>query len=208
MTDLYGLHAFSADGASWTVATDTKGMPALPWPKNVSWSNGSTTYISRMERPQVVLEPHTNRVLYLATAVCVGGESVGGRACTSPDGVSHKSWGLYRPVAQKSDDDTAPVCTPQQSGEFAFGGCLPPWPATYNMSRSTVLMPCNYSGFSDASGLLSRYGLVDFDWSNAMSLWTADRPMDAAARMLTQARAMKEANPDSHVWVYRCAPFC
>ena len=41
-----------------------------------------------------------------------------------------------------------------------------------------------------------------------MSLWTADRPMDAAGRMLTQARAMKEANPDSHVWVYRCVPFC
>jgi len=53
MTDLYGMHAYSIDGANWTVATDTQGMPALPWSKHVKWSNGSTTYVSRMERPQV-----------------------------------------------------------------------------------------------------------------------------------------------------------
>lgn len=98
MTDLYGLHAFSIDGARWRVATDTKGMPVLPWSKNVTWSNGSNTYISRMERPQVITDGDGGKILYLTTAVCVGGESVGGRACTSPDGVSHKSWDLYRPV--------------------------------------------------------------------------------------------------------------
>jgi hypothetical protein len=26
---------------------------------------------------------------------------------------------------------------------------LPPWPATYNLSRSTFLMPCNYTGYFD-----------------------------------------------------------
>jgi hypothetical protein len=68
MTDLYGMHAFSADGANWTVAVDAHGMPALPWSKHVRWSNGSTTYISRMERPQVVTDAH-NRIVYLTTAV-------------------------------------------------------------------------------------------------------------------------------------------
>ena len=97
MTDLYGMHAFSIDGAEWTVAVDRHGMPALPWSKNVSWLNGTTTYISRMERPQVVVDAE-NTITHLTTAVCVGGESVGGRACTSPDGKSHKSWDLYRPV--------------------------------------------------------------------------------------------------------------
>ena len=56
----------------------------------------STQNVSR--RPQVVTDPATGRLLYLTTAVCVGGESVGGRACTSPDGRQHKSWDLYRPV--------------------------------------------------------------------------------------------------------------
>eukprot|EP01044_Picomonas_judraskeda_P011872 COSAG03_NODE_1657_length_3709_cov_5.853740_4_plen_72_part_00 len=36
---------------------------------------------------------------------------------------------------------------------------LPPWPATYNLSRSTFLMPCNYSGFFDPSAAAA-YGIV------------------------------------------------
>ena len=56
---------------------------------------------------------------------------------------------------------TNSVCVPKQAGEFAFSGCLPSWPPTYNMSRSTIIMPCLYSGFADARGLLARYGLVD-----------------------------------------------
>jgi hypothetical protein len=31
------------------------GLPVLPWSKRVAWSNGSTTLVSRMERPQVEL---------------------------------------------------------------------------------------------------------------------------------------------------------
>jgi hypothetical protein len=76
----------------------TGGSQTKPsYSKHVSWTNRSTTYISRMERPQVVLDPETNtRLIYLTTAVCVGAMSVGGTACTSEDGTRHPSWDLYR----------------------------------------------------------------------------------------------------------------
>ena len=48
---------------------------------------------------QVVLDAETGTTpIYLTTAVCPGGLSVGGTACTSLDGVRHPSWNLYRPV--------------------------------------------------------------------------------------------------------------
>ena len=43
---------------------------------------------------------------------------------------------------------------------------LPPWPPTYDMALSTIMMPCNYSGFMDPE-FAAKWGLVDFDWSNA-----------------------------------------
>ena len=47
---------------------------------------------------------------------------------------------------------------------------LPSWPATYNMSMSTVFMPCNYSGYFDPA-YAARWGLVDFDWCVALVSW-------------------------------------
>ena len=103
--DNYGLHAYSMDGSNWRVAlgppasnASASGLPILPWSKHVDWSNGSTTFIGRMERPQVVLDSSGTRPIYLTTAVCVGGQSVGGQACTDRHGVRHKSWDLYRPI--------------------------------------------------------------------------------------------------------------
>ena len=43
---------------------------------------------------------------------------------------------------------------------------VPRFEPTYNMSRSTIVMPCNDSGFFDTS-LTKNFGIVDFDWSNA-----------------------------------------
>ena len=36
-----------------------------------------------------------------------------------------------------------------------------------------------------------------------MGLWAADRPMDVGAKMASQARQLKVANPEGKVWVYR-----
>ena len=40
---------------------------------------------------------------------------------------------------------------------------LPKWEQTYDMGLSTVIMPCNYSGFSNPD-VYANWGLVDFDW--------------------------------------------
>ena len=43
---------------------------------------------------------------------------------------------------------------------------VPKWAPTYNMSESTVMMPCNYSGLYDFDAYpdLAKFGLVDYDW--------------------------------------------
>ena len=39
---------------------------------------------------------------------------------------------------------------------------VPKWEPTYNMSLSTIVMPCNFSGYTDAA-LAAKFGIVDFD---------------------------------------------
>ena len=79
---------------------------------------------------------------------------------------------------------------------------LPPWTPTYNMSLSTIVMPCNDSGWMDAT-IAGRWGIVDFDWSNAKQLWANAKPMDCQERLVTQADMVKEISPASRVFVYR-----
>jgi hypothetical protein len=40
---------------------------------------------------------------------------------------------------------------------------LPSWEPTYEMWRSTIFMPCNYSGVFDAQ-FAALWGIADFDW--------------------------------------------
>ena len=40
-----------------------------------------------------------------------------------------------------------------------------PYPVTYQMNKSTIIMPCNNSGYTDPATTLG-WGVVDFDWSN------------------------------------------
>jgi hypothetical protein len=42
------------------------------------------------------------------------------------------------------------------------GRCIPKWKPTYNMSRSTIFMPCNYSGHYDPA-VAAKFGIVDFE---------------------------------------------
>ena len=79
---------------------------------------------------------------------------------------------------------------------------LPPWPATYNMSLSTIMMPCNDSGYMDAA-TAGAWGIVDYDWSNAKQLWANAKPMDCQERLATQASSTKRASPSTRVFVYR-----
>mmetsp|Transcript_69836 Transcript_69836/g.161558 ORF Transcript_69836/g.161558 Transcript_69836/m.161558 type:complete len:431 (+) Transcript_69836:51-1343(+) len=84
---------------------------------------------------------------------------------------------------------------------------LPRWAPTYNMKRSTLFMPCNYSGWHNVDEAL-QYGLVSYDWANAQALWSRDSPMDSEGRLVTQADKAIAANRTTggtRVGVYRNA---
>jgi hypothetical protein len=60
----------------------------------------------------------------------------------------------------------------------------------------------NETGYSDPH-LFSRFGIADFDWSNAKVAWSDAKPMDCEERLLTQATMVKDVNPTAKVFVYR-----
>ena len=83
----------------------------------------------------------------------------------------------------------------------------PTTPVTYQMNRSTIIMPCNYSGFTDPQSTKG-WGLVDFDWSNAKGRgdfdgWAKHKPMDCEEMLVQQVQMTTSASPGTTVWVYR-----
>jgi hypothetical protein len=87
---------------------------------------------------------------------------------------------------------------------------VPPWPATYVMRDSTVLMPCNGTGLIDPSSALagdfSKWAFASIDWSNGKdgpTGWSKGRPMDAESGMVEQAARLVAANKKQRVGVYR-----
>ena len=84
-------------------------------------------------------------------------------------------------------------------------GLVPKWAPTYFMAESTVIMPCNYSGLYDfdAYPALGRFGLVDYDWSNAKTYWANQSPMVCQGSMLQQAAQNKARTPSAKVFHYR-----
>ena len=76
----------------------------------------------------------------------------------------------------------------------------PAWTPTWDMSQSTIIMPCNFSGFYDFAEYpaLGRFGLADYDWSNAKQYWANQAPMTCQSSLAEQARRHKarpEQNP-------------
>ena len=49
----------------------------------------------------------------------------------------------------------------------------------------------------------AKFGLVDYDWSNAKKTWANQSPMDADGMLVKQAARNKAANPSAKVFVYR-----
>eukprot|EP00041_Stephanoeca_diplocostata_P015030 m.284141 g.284141 ORF g.284141 m.284141 type:complete len:286 (-) comp19899_c0_seq12:795-1652(-) len=87
----------------------------------------------------------------------------------------------------------------------ACHGAVPNWTPTYDMAQSTVIMPCNYSGFYDFESYpqLAKFGVVDFDWSNAKLLWDNESPMACESALMKQAQMYKAVNPSAKVFLYR-----
>ena len=63
-------------------------------------------------------------------------------------------------------------------------------------------MPCNYTGLFDTA-FSSRFGVVDYDWSNSKLQWANQKPMDAEERLIHQAELSHAMNPSSKVFIYR-----
>eukprot|EP00035_Acanthoeca_spectabilis_P023004 m.447099 g.447099 ORF g.447099 m.447099 type:complete len:428 (+) comp19468_c0_seq1:101-1384(+) len=86
-------------------------------------------------------------------------------------------------------------------------GTLPKMKQTWLMNLSTIIMPCNDTGFTDPQSTLG-WGIVDFDWSNSKGTGTADgwakhRPMDDEELLFKQVQMTTAATPGTTVWVYR-----
>ena len=73
------------------------------------------------------------------------------------------------------------------------------------MNASTIIMPCNYTGYQEPSTTAS-WGIVDFDWSNNLRGWSGATPMDNDERQLIQVKLTKsspDTAPYTKVWIYR-----
>lgn len=82
---------------------------------------------------------------------------------------------------------------------------LPPWPASYQLNRSTVAMPCNSSGWI-STPVATGWALQSVDWSNGKAQWAAMKPMDCEERLVEQAARTLAAAPTATVFVYRNFP--
>ena len=80
-------------------------------------------------------------------------------------------------------------------------GRFPQWNVTYNMQDSTIIQPCNTTGFLNAS-MYSQFGVVSVDWSNAKQLWVQP-PMSCEELLVEQAALLKAARPGVRVMGYR-----
>ena len=84
---------------------------------------------------------------------------------------------------------------------------VPISPVTYQMNKSTIIMPCNYTGPTDPASTAG-WAIVDFDWSNWKGRddsegWSKHKPMDCEELLVKQVEMTTAASPDTTVWVYR-----
>jgi hypothetical protein len=82
---------------------------------------------------------------------------------------------------------------------------------TYQMNLSTIIMPCNDTGFTDPQSTKG-WGIVDFDWSNGKGTggadgWVKHKPMDDEEMLFQQVKMTTEATAGTTVWVYRCTVY-
>lgn len=86
---------------------------------------------------------------------------------------------------------------------------LPKYEQTWDMQRSTVIMPCNRSGPLDPE-FFGQFGIVDVDWSNEKNTWANQHPMNSSGLMLEQALSIRKRSKigakgrgKTKVWAYR-----
>ena len=75
-------------------------------------------------------------------------------------------------------------------------------PACAQMNLSTIIQPCNDSGPFDPA-FGSKFGIADYDWSNMKNVWVNTKPMDCEKLLVKQAQMNRKLNPQSRAFVYR-----
>merc|ERR1719272_1911488 len=75
---------------------------------------------------------------------------------------------------------------------------LPKWPPTYNMTLSTIIMPCDNNELMSSGPnwpIIRGFGVIDIDWSNSKAEWINTDPMTCEENLLKQAQLIKAKNP-------------
>ena len=80
---------------------------------------------------------------------------------------------------------------------------MPPWPPTYDLGLSTVVMPNPNPTYMLAE--LKGWGIVQIDWSNFKDVWSRATPMNCTQMLDEQAAILAKAHPQQKVWLYRNA---
>ena len=81
-------------------------------------------------------------------------------------------------------------------------GLVPAWPPTWNLQLSTIIQPCNLSGWLDPV-FYSQFGIVDVDWSNQKDRWVTTVPFDDQELLPDQCALLVAQNPKLRCFVYR-----
>ena len=98
------------------------------------------------------------------------------------------------------------TCWPSQPA-LAGDVNVPKWPPTYNMSLSTIIMPCDNNELMSSGPnwpIIRGFGVIDIDWSNSKEMWINTDPMACEENLLKQAQLIKAKNPlgeGQKVWV-------
>ena len=83
----------------------------------------------------------------------------------------------------------------------------PKWPVTWSLSSSSIIQPCNYSGFVEPLSFYAQFGVVDFDWSSAKAIWVKGNAtnggMNDEELLVEQCSMLKALNPNLRCFVYR-----
>lgn len=88
----------------------------------------------------------------------------------------------------------------------SVAGQVPNRPPSWLMNESTIIMPCNETGFTDPASTKG-WSIVDFDWSNAKEIWAKNKPMNDEELLFQQVQMTTSASPETTVWVYRCSVY-
>ena len=106
--------------------------------------------------------------------------------------------------ASSSDGPRDQWRSEEELGELPLSAVsrLPDKPPRYQMNQSTIIMPCNNSGYMDPERTVG-WSIIDFDWSNGKAIWTKQRPMHDEVVLQNQVKLSTSSSLGQTVWVYR-----